>query len=531
MLDDKSKQEILDYRKEAEAMAAEEKAKQPPKDDDAAASAEPDIRFVHKCYHSNALGDSLLYNMLNEGKFAFNVINGRWLNYVGPHWEIDYTGRSLAAIESTVVPQYLRLLGEIDKEIANDPENTDQVKKLKKRKGGILGRIERLRDVPGRKNCLTCAHTNAAPLVVHEKDLDQHPWLLATPNTVVDLRTGEDRPGAPGDWLTKTTKTEWRGLDAKCPKYDTFIREVLGDNDELIAFFDRVIGYALTGLNVERMFLVLFGAHGQNGKGTIMEILYHILGALAGPIQAEILISNRSSKPGSAPSPEILAMKGMRLLWASEVSDSHRFAADKVKLLTGGDPLTGRGLNDKDHTTFMPTHTLFLLTNCKPGAPASDDAFWERTFIIDFPFSFVAHPDPEKPYQKKAVRGLAEELLEEAPGILARFVRGCLDYQQKGLSPPECVMEHTRQYRRGEDTIADWVDECIDTGSGDDYKTSFKSLYENYKVWWEGVSPYRPMTRKKFGEQLSMKYEKVKTGGTIHYYGLRPKLMVGDSTS
>ncbi|MDH5525451.1 MAG: phage/plasmid primase, P4 family [Desulfobulbaceae bacterium] len=519
------------YRKEAEQMAAEEKAKRKPKDNGGNGGGdEPDIKFVKKCYHSNAIGDSLLFNDRNRGKFAYNVISGRWLTYTGPHWELDYTGRALAAIETTVVPQYLRLLKDIDDEIADDPENTDLVKRLKNRKKGLLARIDRLRDVPGRKNCLTCAATNAAPLVVHENELDQHPWLLATPNAVIDLRTGEDRPGAPGDYLTKTTRTEWRGLDAQCPKYDAFIREVLGDNDELLAFFDRLIGYAITGLNIERIFVVLFGAHGQNGKGTIMEILYHILGVLAGPIQAEILISNRGTKTGSAPSPEILAMKGMRLLWASEVNDSHRFAADKVKLLTGGDPLTGRGLNDKDLTTFLPTHTLFLLTNCKPGAPSSDDAFWERTYIIDFPYSFVASPDPAKPYQKKAVRGLAEELLEEAPGILARYVRGCLEYQRVGLSPPECVLEHTRQYRRSEDTIEDWIEECCETGPGDEFKTPFKQLYESFKIWWEGVSPYRPMTRKKFGEQLSMKYEKVKTGGTMHYFGIIIKPFGGNSS-
>ena len=524
-------EDLEKYRRQAQDQAAEEKAARKPKDDGGCTGDEPPIEFIRKCYYSNAIGDSLIFNTLNEGMFAYNVISGRWMTYVGPQWEIDYTGRALAAIETTVVPQYLRLLKDIENEIANDPENAEQVKKLARRKKGILARIDRLRDVPGRKNCLTCSATNSAPLVVHENDLDQHPWLLATPNAVIDLRTGEDRPGSPGDWITKTARSEWRGIDAQCPKYDAFFREVLGDNDELIAFFDRLIGYAITGLNVERIFVVLFGRHGQNGKGTIMEVLYHILGALAGPIQAEVLISNRSTKPGSAPSPEILAMKGMRLIWASEVSDSHRFAADKVKLLTGGDPLTGRGLNDKDLTTFMPTHTLFLLTNCKPAAPASDDAFWERTFIIDFPHSFVANPDPEKHYQKNAIRGLVNELLEEAPGILARYVRGCLEYQRVGLSPPECVLEHTKQYRRGEDTIEEWIDERCERGEGDLFKTPFSQLYDNFKVWWEGVSPYRPMTRKKFGEELSMKFEKMKTGGTMHYFGIRLKLFGGGPTT
>ena len=515
-------QNIEDYRKQVKDRVEDERSRRPPKKD-GGDGGEIDLEHVWKCYHSNEIGDSILFNQLNEGKFAYNVITGRWMRYVGPHWEIDYKGRGLAAIETTVVPQYLRLLRDTEDEIKADPENKAHVDKMKKRKKGILSRIDKLRSVPGRKNCMICAATNESPLVVHPDQLDQHPWLLATPNGVIDLRTGEGRPGDPEEWITKVTTTEWRGIDAQCPKYDEFIHSALDGDQEKISFLDRCIGYALTGLHTERIFVVLYGKHGQNGKGTIMEIMSKILGVLAGPVQSEMLISNKSVKNGSAPSPEILDLKGQRLVWASETSDSHRFAADKVKLLTGGDKLTGRGINDKEQTKFWPTHTLFLLTNNIPSAPPSDDAFWERTRIVEFPFTFKADPDPSAPHEKESVPGLADALLEEAPGILARYVRGCLEYQRIGLSPPDCVMEYTKQHRKSEDTIGEWIDERCEVGAGDEFKTPYADLYNSFTAWWSTVSPYRPMTRKKFGEQLSMKFEKLKTGGTMHYLGIRLK--------
>lgn len=492
----------------------EEKRKRPPVD--TGSGDGPPIEFVWDCYQANEVGDSVMYNHLNKGKFVHNTVSGRWLCFLDPHWDLDRDGQALAAIESSLVPQYARLLVEYDKKLAKAEE--EELKGLKKKKDAVYSRIKKLRSVTGRKNCMICAASNKDPLTVEPSQMDRHPLLLPAQNGVVDMRTGELRSGRPEDWLTKAAPTEWKGLDEPAPVFKDYLLTSLGGSVDRFNFLHRLCGYAVTGLSKEAVFPVLYGRHGQNGKGTLMEILYDVLGELAGPIQSEMLLASNISKSSSGPSPDIMALKGKRLVWGSETEENARFAAGKVKLLTGRDSLVGRNPNDREQTTFSPTHTLFLLTNSKPHAPSNDSAFFTRIKIISFPLSFV--PDPDKPYERKADPDLMEKLQEERSGILAWLVRGYLQYVEKGLSPPRCIIKDTLEYRTDEDVLVDFVEECCETDP--EHSEKFSTLYTKYKAWWEDVSgSRRPLTKKKFGILLKDKYESMKSGGAVIYYGLR----------
>ena len=164
-------------------------------------------------------------------------------------------------------------------------------------------------------------------MTVHPDQLDQEPWLLPVKNCVIDLRTGIARPGRPEDYLTMYAPTEWKGIDEPAPIWDNFLLTSLGGNQEVVDFVLRALGYSITGLNIERVFLVLFGQHGQNGKGKLMEILHYVLGTLAGPIQTEMLLAQKFTKAADGPSPAVMALKGRRLSWASEPEEYQPFAA------------------------------------------------------------------------------------------------------------------------------------------------------------------------------------------------------------
>ena len=85
-------------------------------------------------------------------------------------------------------------------------------------------------------------------------------------------------------------------------------------------------------------------------------------------------------------------MNGYRIAYASETSEGGRLNTAKLKELVGGDTLNARGVYAKRHVEFSPTHTLFLLTNYKPHAPAGDYALWQRIQLIPFILSFVDEP-------------------------------------------------------------------------------------------------------------------------------------------
>lgn len=476
-----------------------------------------DLDFVNRCFDANVVGDSVLYNAINRGKFVYHVIGDRWMVYVGPHWEIDYTGRSLAAVE-LVAEQYLRLIDDIELKISNSDDKVF-VKNMWKRHGKVISRINRLRDDGGRKKVLSCARSNAEPLTVHPDELDTHPWLLPVKNGVVDLRSGELLPGDPTLFFTSCAPTEWPadGIDAEPTEFIRFLQEILDNDKQIFNFLHRVLGYSMTALNIERFFLILYGEHGQNGKGSLMEILYHVLGGLAVPIQSEMLVAQKFTKSASGPTPDIMAIKGKRLIWASETEEYQRFASGVVKKLSGGDPLIGRNPNDKDQTTFFPTHTLFLLTNNKPGAPAHDSAFWTRLHQIDFPLSFVSY-QPKEEYERPADPNLIEKLKQERSSILAWLVRGCLEYQNQGLAPPDSVVEYAKKYRRQEDVIQDYIDDCCDVG--EEYSESLKALWHKFKLWRDDQGYAFPRTRKEFSTLLAKKHEKIKRS-SFFFLGLK----------
>lgn len=538
-----------DYAAQVAARVAEEEAEREANEAVAAgAGADPqggeskkyDMEFIRQCFLNNRVGDSILYNSLNRGRYVYEVKNDRWYTFVGPHWDLGYKDRKALADVETVAGQYMQLLDEIEvalKKAGDDKEARKPSEAMKKK---ILSRLDLLRDAHGRRQVLECATSNYEPLTIDPEVLDQDEWLFAFNNCVVDLRTGYSRAGRPDDYITRHSTIDWHGIDEPCPEFDRFLWNCFDYPDprdnaqrqEVIDYLMRVLGYAMTALNKERFFLVLYGEYGQNGKGTLMEILYFILGEYAGPIQTEMLMATRFAKGGSGPSPEILDLKGIRLAWASETEEGSSFANGKVKLFSGGDVMVGRGINARENTRFLPTHTLFLLCNTLPHAPAHDSAFWERIKVVTFPLSFVkrqqlydadGQPVPLKleRHERLADRDLMDKLKAEAPGIAAKLVRGCLEYQRQGLNPPRKVLEDSLKYRRNEDDMQDFIDACCETGP--EYEIKAKEVYDRYKSWWEEVSPNRPMSNKKFGELFSKKFEKRKSGGII-YLGVKLRL-------
>ena len=82
---------------------------------------------------------------------------------------------------------------------------------------------------------------------------------------------------------------------------------------------------------------------------------------MAGVVVPELLLKQHFSKNPSSPSPEIVALQGKRLIWASETSEGREFDVGRVKWLVGGEKLTGRGLYAKNQMTFALLHNTMII--------------------------------------------------------------------------------------------------------------------------------------------------------------------------
>jgi putative DNA primase/helicase len=147
-----------------------------------------------------------------------------------------------------------------------------------------------------------------------------------------------DRPHKPEDWITKIIEVPYEA-GAGCPRWLEFLSQITGDDKELIAYLQRVVGYSLTGRTSEHCLFLLHGI-GANGKSTFLETLRALLGPYAMQAQADSLMARRSD----GPRPDIARLAGARLVTASESEAHRKMAEGLVKQLTGGDTITARFL-------------------------------------------------------------------------------------------------------------------------------------------------------------------------------------------
>src|SRR5262249_34205232 len=128
------------------------------------------------------------------------------------------------------------------------------------------------------ENMLALAR-NIKPVSDDGADWDTHPWLLAVPNGVVDLRTGVLRPGQPTDRITMSARVAY-DPEAPCPKWEAAIAAVFGGDKDLVRYVQLALGYSLTGNTREQCLFLNFG-EGANGKTTLINAVAYVLGDYA----------------------------------------------------------------------------------------------------------------------------------------------------------------------------------------------------------------------------------------------------------
>lgn len=474
-----------------------------------------EAEFTYACCQRAEQGDAELYACHFRGRFLYVCEWGVFLRWAGHHWQEDIEQLALAAV-SDIADIYdaenWRLLVEQKKAEAESDEGAAAL--INRKRKELRAKARKLRTEKGRQACLKFVAT-IPHMFVKAEQLDYKPYFLAFNNGVVDLKTGKFSSGRQEDFLLKAVPHEWQGLNTPAIQWYKFLLRTFDRNKEMVRFLQRLLGLGIIGKVIEHLFIIFFGA-GRNGKDIIQAAVVHALGPLAGVIQAAMLM-NTGVKNASAPSPEIMSLQGRRLVFASESAEDGSFSVNNIKLFTGGGMLTGRRPHDRQETSFLPAHTLFLHTNHKARASAHDFAFWARAIEIDFPLSFV--DDPKAPNERKADKHLLEKLLPEAAGILAWMVRGCLMYQQTGLQVPVSVRESTEQYRREEDRLADFLEAC--TLPDETAEVAGPDLYAVFEEWHSKNVSKRVPTTHKFNKLLSLKHSKFKRGGNIYFSGLR----------
>jgi len=466
--------------------------------------------------HANEDGDARLYINVHRDSLVYDHDLRQWFRWNNHYWEEDRLNDALARITDVVDVYEKELSRQSEKRLqAVKSGDAEKAKKYDKKIGTLLKRIGALQKLDRKRNVLTLAAAGDDSLGVISETWDTNPWVLGCSNGVIDLRTGNFRSGKPDDYIKTVVPTEWV-KDAPASEWREFLSEIFDGDKELIGFVHRLFGYSIIGSTIEHILPILYG-RGRNGKSTLIEVLSKVLGTITAPIQSEMLLKQKHSRSSDAPSPSIMTLKGKRMVWACEADEGRSFNISKIKWLVGGDTLVGRPLYGKRNISFSPTHTLFLLTNNKPHAPADAYAFWQRVFLIPFNLSFVDEPIAEN--ERKRDPKLSEKLIAESSGILAWLVEGALIYQKEGLNPPDIVTTATKDYIKEEDILSHYEAARVMRTMSTDDKVRAQEFYDDYKRWCTDNN-LTPMTGTAFGKKMAERYHKDSDRQGAYYEGV-----------
>ncbi len=335
-------------------------------------------------------------------------------------------------------------------------------------------------------------------LEIEPDELNGQPWLLNCTNGTVDLKTGKIHDHKPEDMLTQLCPTPYSAV-AVSDRWEQFLKEVFRDDGDLIRFIQRFLGYCLTG-NVREQILPIFWGDGANGKSTLLNAFIDVLGQdYAMQATPELLMASKHDRHPT----ERADLFGKRFVSTVETAQGRQLNETLVKQLTGGERIRARRMR-QDFFEFDPTHKIVLCTNHKPSIQGADHAIWRRIACVPFKRRFDGN---------EVDRTLPDKLRQESQGILAWAVQGCLDWQRSGLAIPKVVAETTDEYRREENVIERFVNECCDTLPF--LRVRFKDFYERLSDFCHDDGCKVP-ERRQVGSWLKTRFQEKSSNGRVY---------------
>ena len=413
------------------------------------------------------LGNAERLVALFGDRVRFNPERGLWLIWDGRRWQWDEGNMKIMGLAK-------RAVRSIYKEAAAEPLDARRE---------ALGSHARKSESWQRLLAMTRLSQSEDMVAVTMAELDVNPWLFNCANGTLDLRSGALLGHRKEDLITVMVPITY-DPNAKCPIWGKFLERVTGGSVDLQSYLQRCVGYTLTGDIRAQAVFFLWGL-GSNGKTTFVVTVRLLLGPYGSRVEMDLLTVRGKNGPR-----ETLAdLRGKRFVAASEVEEGRQLAVSLIKDLSGGESI--RADRKYEHGfEYQPQCKLWLVGNHRPVITDTTYSIWRRLKLI--PFMVTIPPE-------EVDRELPAKLEGELPGILAWAVKGCLDWQRAGLGEPEIVSRETSGYRREQDLLADFLDDCcvLDPAS----LVSKVDLKTAYAQWCEGNGAI-PLGQRSFKSRL-----------------------------
>jgi hypothetical protein len=225
---------------------------------------------------------------------------------------------------------------------------------------------------------------------VAEKDFNSNPFLLGFDNGVYDLKNGLFRPYKYDDYMTMTTKYDFKELDWNDEEIEELAVELanmfenIQPNEEHRDLLLLALASGLDGRLYQKIFM--YNGQGGNGKGLIGALMDIILGDYYHQ-PGNGLLKDIGAERANGPSPDMLNLKDKRYINFKEVGGNIK--VNMLRNLTGGGKFTGRFLN-QNPVSFYMSGTFVMEFNTDPELDGqTQQADYRRMVNIRFPTNFT----------------------------------------------------------------------------------------------------------------------------------------------
>lgn len=453
----------------------------------------------------------ILHHMYKD-EFACAALKAdKWYRYSRHRWVEDESGTSLRRhISDELRNAYRKKCDEFSQKLCDKNQTEENLKKYESLANKVLEIIVKLGQTTHKDHILKEARELFYDPELKFLDLlDSNPYLMCFENGVLDIKAGEFRPGRADDYLEKTTKIDYTVLDEV--KHSKQISEIndfmekLFPIKQLREYMWEHLASFLLGVNLKQKMHIYIGG-GENGKSVLTDLLSQCFGDYYG-IAPISLITQQRQKQGQA-SPDIVALKGLRIAVMQEPSKDDKINDGAMKELTSGvEPIKGRNLFSTN-VTFIPQMKIAVCSNNFPKISSQDHGTWRRIAVVDFMSLFTDTPeegDVDKPFQFKKDTTLKEKFPEWREIFMSMLVQIVL--KTKGeVNPCSLVDKSSEQYREREDHIAEFIREKIIKDPKGRIKKS--EVSNEFNIWYMGTYGRGGPTAKEVHEYLDKKLVK-----------------------
>lgn len=216
--------------------------------------------------------------------------------------------------------------------------------------------------------------------------------------------------------------------------------------------------------------------HNSNSKSKLVELYEKAFGEYCCKFPITLLTMKRAAS--NAATSELARAKGKRFASLQEPSEGEQINCGFMKELSGGDKIMARSLF-KEPIEFVPQFKMVLLCNHLPLVPSDDGGTWRRIRVVEFTSRFVDNPleDNEFPIDTE----LSEKLETWKEYFMSMLLEYYKLYKSDGITEPVEVLQCTREYKRQNDHLADYIFQNVEKKDGG--FLTINEAFQDLRVW------------------------------------------------